>query len=116
MKNETKETMTSKHTPGPWRVEKVPSSSYGQLRIASDGIRSDWQHKDDVHDPRGESVASGIYEPADARLIAAAPEMLEVLEEILDVMPYARLMDEGGEHPTWTKAKALLARMDGGRK
>ena len=53
-----------KHTPGPWIAWKYPDVK--SWTVASK-----------------ESVASKIKTEQDARLIAAAPEMLEALEEFL---------------------------------
>ena len=66
--------MSAKHTPGPWRV--APRFVYG----ATDGIhvdagsRSYIAHVGEHGDERAE---------ADARLIAAAPDLLAALRELL---------------------------------
>lgn len=68
--------MESKHTPGPWRVSKTGRSVLaGSVKInQSSG-------------PGGQSVSCQIrFEEmlrANARLIAAAPEMLECLRDIM---------------------------------
>ena len=64
----------SKHTPGPWRV-----NGGGKLRwISADSKVA--THSDDVNrnTPSDNMVCESVYE-ADARLIAAAPELLEAL-------------------------------------
>ena len=67
----------SKHTPGPWKYGAELSSRTGEWLISFDaGNRG-----------RGIGIAetrpgSG-QEEANARLIAAAPELLEALEELL---------------------------------
>ena len=55
----------STHTPGPWHV-----ANGCQIRSAKDQIAKAWMMRN------GEGLAN-------ARLIAAAPEMLEALEEIV---------------------------------
>jgi hypothetical protein len=67
--------MTSKHTPGPWTVHYLAGG--GQRNICDDAnntviasLHTKWLG--DHHDVQG----------ANARLIAAAPEMLEVLENL----------------------------------
>jgi len=67
---------TPGHTPGPWKVDKELNSFRGQWLIAIDvGDRG-----------RGMAVSETIGgtgdERANARLIAAAPELLEALKEI----------------------------------
>lgn len=60
--------MKQKHTPGPWRIGDASQTIFGP-RI--DGPIP------------AETIASMIRNKANARLIAAAPEMLEVLNELL---------------------------------
>lgn len=66
--------MTTKHTPGPWRIEvihvteKAYTISYGENSYG-DG-------------PEG-SVGKVYVKKEDANLIAAAPELLQLLQEIV---------------------------------
>lgn len=60
----------SKHTPGPWTFEAGGHGNCGMI-VGKTSVVCDF-----VDDPK----------EADARLIAAAPELLEALEELL----YAR--------------------------
>ena len=96
----------TKHTPGPWRIENVASSPYGQLRIAStrQPLRED--------EP---NVASGIYNPADARLIAAAPELLAALEAFAEHYRGRENQLGNGFAFQWlqTTARAAIARARG---
>lgn len=77
--------MTRRHTPGPWRHDR------DNARIVSATTFYDYSEDDD---PQPVSVVSlfgamgGEDTAADARLIAAAPELLGALEEL------ARLMDD----------------------
>lgn len=65
--------MTTKHTPGPWVIHQSTAESWPEI-LAPNGtvplarINSTW---------RGEALAN-------ARLIAAAPELLEALGRISD--------------------------------
>ena len=59
-----------KHTPGPWRLDEGQSSRV-YLIDGKDGAV-------------GELVFAETRNPADARLIAAAPELLEALQELMD--------------------------------
>lgn len=65
--------MDAKHTPGPWTAERTPASAYwdwtviapsGKGRVMQIGIDTD-------------------NTEADARLIAAAPDLLEALQAIV---------------------------------
>lgn len=99
----------AKHTPGPWRVSKdgdtvVPESTNALLADVYDGSPSD---KTDMEVTR-----------ANARLIAAAPEMLEASREIFleldgryDGAPDSRTLWMG-EH--LTRLRAAIAKAEGG--
>lgn len=59
-----------KHTPKPWNAHQIKFSFGAQCFEVNSG-------EDERH------VIAGVYEKADAHLIAAAPEMLEALEMII---------------------------------
>jgi hypothetical protein len=77
--------MSTKHTPGPWRLGKEWSTSHADinrktlvnvLQGAHGGVVAElWAYSNDPGQV-GEMRA-------DARLIAAAPELLEALEDLL---------------------------------
>lgn len=70
-----------KHTAGPWRVD----NNHGALWVESDC------------ETLTARIAKGIgkeQDKANARLIAAAPELLEALQDLLDSVP-----------PTWECAE-----------
>ncbi|WP_241356379.1 hypothetical protein [Pseudomonas aeruginosa] len=69
----------SKHTPGPWEIERYSDGLIqivGDVRIVSD----DEENVTTVV----EAVARG--DEANARLIAAAPELLEALTEAAEIL------------------------------
>jgi hypothetical protein len=73
--------MTEPWTPGPWVVgEGTDIPGDATVQVATVGYHEIWATGEDTIDE---------YE-ADARLIAAAPEMVELLAEVAG----------GGEHPT----------------
>lgn len=67
--------MTSKHTPGPWHVSLAAVTVTGDLEIGDqqNGRRQAIINSQDYYGRFSEAVAN-------ARLIATAPEMLELLE------------------------------------
>ena len=76
--------MTAQHTPGPW-IGAGPSFGDPLPRYTT-SIMTEWEHEDDgfidicafpFHHHDGENEAN-------ARLIAAAPELLEALQAIID--------------------------------
>lgn len=66
--------MESKHTPGPWTYDEDHNIESPTGRVVSVG----WTGY------AGESGSGEIYEEADARLIAAAPDLLEALKAVRD--------------------------------
>lgn len=70
----------TKHTPGPWRVAKNAASIFaGKLGIA-------WVHPTEVHPTQDRPDRR----QANARLIAASPELLETCEFVLNFLKEAR--------------------------
>lgn len=91
----------SKHTPGPWFVDhKSPF-----LVRAGDDI--DGRHIAHIG-PANYTPRFDVDEP-NARLIAAAPDLLEALEHMLNVCP---AIDSSGEEARG-KALAIVARAKG---
>jgi len=67
--------MSTKHTPGPWTAKHTPESS-NQEYVVMAGPR--WQIAS------VDFVGNSVTEKANARLIAAAPALLEALRALLD--------------------------------
>lgn len=66
---------TAQHTPGPWAVDAAPNGH--QFIVA--------EHRADICRMGSENMlADDSSAAANARLIAAAPELLAVLEHVLD--------------------------------
>lgn len=85
--------MTTKHTPGPWKVHKTNQARSGLPEF-------------EIHWPAdGECVAEIVHGEADALLIAAAPDLLAALEAIkLDCDPNSRI---------GVRARAAIAKATG---
>jgi hypothetical protein len=62
--------MNSKHTPGPWKIKRCSCGSPSCHRYSTDN---------------GFFYQGSGYSIEDARLIAAAPELLEALEKLMDL-------------------------------
>jgi len=65
----------TKHTPGPWKVKRLPQECYGYIRAITVGD-DHLAHVLDWEDSLTECTAN-------ARLIASAPELLEACKGIL---------------------------------
>jgi hypothetical protein len=87
--------MTTKHTPGPWAV-----SLDHIFRNQSDIFEIHWSSI-------GECVAECVHGEANARLIAAAPEMLEALQRLYKDLPYVNQANGG------MQARAAIAKATG---
>lgn len=91
----------SKYTPGPWKLFKFGTTGYT------------WCIDDSQDEAVAyiESATAVLHEgesKANARLIATAPELFEVLDEILD-----QLHDTALEPELWQKAIAVYKKAKG---
>jgi hypothetical protein len=94
------------HTPGPWEVSKpLHHFDYTVINPKGDAEIGDW-------------LVAGVRWEANARLIAAAPELLEVLEDLIE--GHLRWVDLGdgirisGPSPgQWEAARAAIAKAKG---
>ena len=83
------------YTPGPWKHrQSIFGTKYRYVQIGKE-----------------ENYTTGELNPADARLISAAPDLYEALKEIVDAT------DTGWEHldATFTRARAALKKARGER-
>ena len=80
----------SKHTPGPW-----------ELKRPRRGTLEDWKVE-----AIGGQIKASAFCAADARLIAAAPLLLEVLELFVDCYP-------GQIEPLRGRAREIIAKIRG---
>ena len=91
----------SEHTPGPWKAKKwVGTDPY-------DDPDRPFVEVGNVHwSPKNWKPAAAIKQTANARLIAAAPELLEALENLLKVHE-----GEGGtQHNAADIARAAISK------
>ncbi len=105
----------SKHTPGPWRAGRP------DMRTIVDGVPSKWVYGPEREGGNGYiAVASGTASAdwdevmANARLIAAAPDLLEACEAALANLDYLR--EQWGFHASREmtgKLRAAVAKANG---
>jgi hypothetical protein len=69
------------HTPGPWRTDRNDIHS-GQISVVHHCVGNDWV---EVWSPDATAADEKEME-ANARLIAAAPELLEALESMVEMV------------------------------
>lgn len=96
--------MNTKYTPGPWEIGQFPDGFKLEVR-ANDGL---------VATVRGASGTKAMTR-ANARLIAAAPEMLEALNKCEDVIGTAVLhghLIDNPHSPVWEALREARAAID----
>ena len=97
--------MSAQHTPGPWRVEGHSGLLGGALagHAITHGVNA---YQDG---PAGYVCKTVGTTDADARLIAAAPDMLAMLQEVADYLDrYADVIDGDDGQPEANEALRLL--------
>ena len=103
----------TKHTPGPWRIsgESATTVQADYRAINSEGgvlIARALGYPNSGYFPSDDEAA------ANARLIAAAPELLEALEALRDNVGTCICYDESArEFNAWEMAKAAIAKAKG---
>jgi hypothetical protein len=85
--------MSTAHTPGPWLAEPSTDNRKTWHVVAPCGLRLAWR----IGSPN---------EAQDARLIAAAPDLLAALKGILSITHR--------DHVAWDAARAAIAKAEGG--
>lgn len=105
------------HTPGPWTA--CDNNGYSIWRVTSPKYRAESASR-----TVAEVVGDSAETEANAHLIAAAPEMYELLErageimiELESLIDNAFTNDASAQRSQWLlDADALLAKIDGGRE
>jgi len=100
----------TKHTPVPWR--KAVSESDRPAMMSEIEIVAPGSVKESCR-PIARLSLQGTETKANARLIAAAPELLEALESL--VMASAHCGESGwlGDYDPWENARAAIAKAKG---
>lgn len=89
------------HTPGPWTYETMADRIQDIEVYGPEGVLITTVNSENVEDQK--------HVMADARLIAAAPEMLEMLKNLFEYLPPAKITTAAGFKRE--QARALLARV-----
>ena len=108
----------SKHTPGPWSVREYSAD----IQIIAGNFREPALVRRIVGASNDCQTALRIEQAANARLIAAAPELLEALRDALAAMEHMGdvmngmdiVTDEDEAHfPAFAKARAAITKAEG---
>ena len=91
----------NKHTPGPWQIANGEDRRVYLINHGRDAV--------------GETVYTDTRNPADARLIAAAPDLLAALKGILREHDALQMAEgrTGDRWPAATRARAAIAKATG---
>jgi len=105
--------MEQKHTPGPWKFADWEQFGDTRFYISQQEGAPYTPHYSDVASLIAETVSSELVEiqRANARLIAAAPELLEALQACADVI-LLRVVD-GEKHGAYLKALDAISKATG---
>ena len=120
--------MKNSHTPGPWKVERDPAFApglhpYHEARYVTNGCAT--LGDDFTEDPQAKIICAlrdSEEQAANARLIAAAPELLKALEDAAStlefILPPARTLANamkfgGTSYDALYAARAALAKAKG---
>ena len=90
--------MTTKHTPGPWHVDTEDQDA--DIHSGFGMVAKTMGHG---HAQDGEGTAN-------ARLIAAAPELLDALQSMVSQFPEAELRADPDLHASVKRARAAIAK------
>lgn len=99
----------SKHTPGPWLIAESVASRHAITNMRRIRSKNEGLEHGAVCDVYG--IQDGSEASANAILIAAAPDLLDALEDLLHEVGFGRVITETTAS---TKARAAIAKATGG--
>ena len=97
----------SKHTPGPWLIAESVVSRHAVTNMRRIRSKNEGLEHGAVCDVYG--IQDGSEASANARLIAAAPDLLDALKTIIEDID-----SEFGTDCDYNKARAAIAKATGG--
>lgn len=98
----------AKHTPGPWQTDRNNVHS-GQIATVHHCLNNDWV---EIWSPDAFAETEEMQE-ANARLIAAAPELLDALEDLVSFMNLAPELANYDIEVELEDARAAIAKATG---
>ena len=102
--------MTTKHTPGNWTVGKTGGTVVSDQPLPDYTLNGGHDHVDYYG---GHLIAESIWRAEDAVLIAAAPELLAALEQMLDAFVDDPLTHQYTSGRAADAARAAIAKAKG---
>lgn len=109
--------MNTQHTPGPWIVTQVPTAAGSAFRIGTAGAEKSctWIYADGIRKGIDDELPRAQELAANARLIAAAPDLLNALQELFGADMAHVLMGDGkpDQIEAIANARAAIAKATG---
>lgn len=110
--------MSNAHTPAPWVLKIRPAEHDNNITVAEIEQPRLVKYRGGIARLQSAEHIDGIDEDelvANARLIAAAPDILEALKGLLaDIQDYQRINNLGGEDNHWQViARVAIAKAEG---
>lgn len=110
--------MSAKHTPGPWALSTVRTQVGWCHKVGPFPSRRGESHACVYEDGISNSPPVDSELLANARLIAAAPELLEVLRALVEQVANVKVVHIPGAdpkrfHDAFTEARAAIAKAEG---
>lgn len=107
----TTEIKAGKRTPGPWTIAEYGIAEVGAKYLC---IKKGGKTVSRI-DPQGNSLSTNDTDYANARLIAAAPELLEALRRIMEYAHLgASVCDiDVNEQPQFVNVRAAISKAEG---
>lgn len=105
------ENSTAKHTPGPWHLNY--SAEMTLIHIEADHVPDGRIATISPVDAQSDGGRSYIIEEANARLIAAAPELLEMLWRFMEAGEGNPSDKEVIDRLPWDEAEKLIKKAEG---
>jgi hypothetical protein len=97
----------AKHTPGPWHAGSTTNPT--AIGPITDNMGTGTALLPVCH------IADRTEKHANARLIAAAPDLLEALKSVLESVPFAAYRGDGELEEVEQKVKRAIAKAEGGK-
>lgn len=99
--------MSAQHTPGPWVWDEEPGIDCNLIGSNGEKVLSWYEYEG-----MGFSIFDEDTDAANARLIAAAPDLLEALEDCID--RFVTAFPAAEQYEPIIKARAAIAKAKGG--
>lgn len=103
--------MSTKHTPGPWKMVRPDITGATVESAAAHGVTIAWCGTNGAYGVGGSHTIGKAEATANAHLIAAAPELLEALTRLRDC--YSVSHSPATRQSCWEQAHAAIAKATG---